>query len=273
MERSGANLREVGATNRTHLADYRKALSEHTGAILKVHPSNFVMDGYIAEASVRDLAPLARRAGVPLIHDVGSGLLVPAAELGLPAEPLPQESVRDGADVVTMSGDKLLGGPQCGIVVGGAEFIERMRTNPLCRALRVDKLTLAALSATLRLYLDPKVAVREVPTLRMIALPPHELAIRARRFASRLNGVGIAAVLEKGASAIGGGAAPAAALPTTLLLLKPPSGARTAEQRLRLGRPPVVVRIMDDAMVLDLRTVPPEGEDQLLQALAAAVSP
>jgi L-seryl-tRNA(Ser) seleniumtransferase len=272
MERSGAILREVGATNRTHAADYRNALSEHTGAILKVHPSNFVMDGYIAEASVRDLAPLAAGAGVPLIHDVGSGLLFPAEELGLPPEPLPQQSIRDGADIVTMSGDKLLGGPQCGIILGRPDFIQRMRVNPLCRALRVDKLTLAALSATLRLYLDPATARREVPVLRMITLPPSQIAARVTALADRLRSAGVPLRIAPGESAIGGGAAPGAALPTTLLQLDPACGARTAEERLRRGHPPVVARIVDDAVVVDLRTVPPEADDTLFRALAVAAT-
>jgi L-seryl-tRNA(Ser) seleniumtransferase len=270
MERSGARLREVGATNRTHAADYRAALSEHTGAILKVHPSNFTMDGFTAEVEVHELARIADAAGITLIHDIGSGLLLPPERLGLPPEPTPQDSLRAGAALVTMSGDKLLGGPQCGIVLGRAELLGRMRRNPLCRALRVDKLTLAALSATLRLYLDPEAALRDVPVLRMITLPEAVIASRAEALARALLDDGVPATVAPGSSAIGGGAAPAAALPTRLLRIRPAVGVIEAERRLRALRPPVIVRTLDDALLVDLRTVAPADDAVILAALRAA---
>jgi L-seryl-tRNA(Ser) seleniumtransferase len=271
MMRSGAVLREVGATNRTHADDYRAVLSERTGAILKVHPSNFTMAGYTAEATVQELAAVAGPAGVPLIHDVGSGLLLPAGRLGLPPEPRPQESLAAGADLCTFSGDKLLGGPQCGIVVGSASLVERMRTNPLCRALRVDKLTLAALAATLRLYLDPEHAVARIPVLQMLALSAAELAGRARDLASRLAEAGVTVRTLAGHSAVGGGAAPGATLPTTLVVVEPQGcAAAELERRLRHGEPPVIARILDDALVLDPRTVPPAATAALVAAVVRA---
>ncbi|HEX7049790.1 MAG TPA: L-seryl-tRNA(Sec) selenium transferase [Longimicrobiales bacterium] len=269
MAKSGARLREVGATNRTHVADYEAALSEATGAVLKVHRSNFRLVGFTAEVPLDELAALAHGRGVALIHDLGSGLLLDLSELGLPAEPTAGVALRAGADVVTMSGDKLLGGPQAGLLLGRAEWIARMRRNPLCRAFRVDKLTLAALEATLALYRDPARARREVPVLRMLSLSADEVAARARPLVARLVAAGIAAEAVAGTSAVGGGAYPAVALPTTLIAL--PADARSAaatEAALRAGQPAVVARISDGRVVLDLRTVLPEEEDALFEAVA-----
>jgi L-seryl-tRNA(Ser) seleniumtransferase len=271
MARSGARLREVGSTNRTHVDDYRAALGSATGAVLKVHPSNFSIEGYTAEVSVQELAPVARQGGVPLVHDIGSGLLLDPERLGLGDEPTPRRSLAAGADIVTMSGDKLLGGPQCGIVLGSSSLIEHMRSNPLCRALRVDKMTIAALEATLRLYLDPDRALREIPVLRMLTLHPADLRRRATALAETCRHAGYDVALVAGESAVGGGAASAAALETTLVLLR--SAHLTAarlESALRAGSPPVVVRIVDDRVALDLRTVPVHDEDALLAALQAA---
>jgi L-seryl-tRNA(Ser) seleniumtransferase len=273
MARSGARLCEIGATNRTHVDDYRSVVSERTGAILKVHPSNFTIEGYTAEASISELADVSRIAGVPLIHDIGSGLLLEPALLGLHSEPRPQESLRAGADIVTLSGDKLLGGPQCGVIVGDARLLERVRRNPLCRAVRVDKLTLAALAATLRLYLEPDRALREIPVLRMLALSVSELELRASRFVEGLASCGVSAQTEPGRSAVGGGAAPGAALPTMLVVLQPAGAAvHELDRRLRGGETPVVGRISDDRMTLDLRTVPPDAEPALLRAVQRAYS-
>jgi L-seryl-tRNA(Ser) seleniumtransferase len=272
MARSGARLREVGATNRTHVGDYRDALSPAAGVILKVHPSNFTMEGYTAEASPRELAAVAREGGVPLLHDIGSGLLLDPELLGLSAEPTPRASLAEGADIVTFSGDKLLGGPQCGIVVGDARLVERMRRNPLCRALRVDKLTLAALTATLRLYLEPATALRDIPVLRMLRLGPAELEPRAAALAARLRQAGVDATVAPGHSAVGGGAAPGAALPTTLVLLAAGAQPATAlERRLRGGAGMcVIARIIGDRLALDLRTVPPASDEALSVAVTAA---
>jgi L-seryl-tRNA(Ser) seleniumtransferase len=273
MARSGARLCEIGATNRTHVDDYRSVVSERTGAILKVHPSNFTIEGYTAEASISELADVSRGAGVPLIHDIGSGLLLEPTLLGLLSEPRPQESLRAGADIVTLSGDKLLGGPQCGVIVGDARLLERVRRNPLCRAVRVDKLTLAALAATLRLYLEPDRALREIPVLRMLALSVSELEMRAARFVESLASCGVSAQTEPGRSAVGGGAAPGAALPTMLVVLQPAGAAvHEMDRRLRGGETPVIGRISDDRMTLDLRTVPPDAEPALLRAVQRAYS-
>jgi L-seryl-tRNA(Ser) seleniumtransferase len=268
MERSGAQLREIGSTNRTHIEDYEAALSARTGALLKVHPSNFTMHGFTADVTVAELAVVARRADVPLIHDIGSGLLLDSARLGLPSEPTPAESIDAGADIVCMSGDKLLGGPQCGIILGGHRQLERMRANPLCRALRVDKLTLAALAATLRLYLDADRALQEIPVLRMLTVSPAELAARAAGFAERCRAAGVSVELRVGQSAVGGGAAPGAELPTTLVLLHGP--AVELERALRRGSLPVIGRIVDDTLALDLRTLPPGEEARLLECVRAA---
>jgi L-seryl-tRNA(Ser) seleniumtransferase len=270
MARSGARLVEVGATNRTHRRDYEQALSASTGILLKVHRSNFRMSGFTSEVPLAELTGIARARGVPLLNDLGSGLLVDGRGFGLPPEPTATDALRAGADLVTMSGDKLLGGPQAGIVLGRRDLIQQLRRNPLCRALRVDKLTLAALEATLALYRDPAAARREIPTLRMLALGADELAARAQAFAERLRAGGVAAGTQAGASAVGGGAYPDAVLPTTLVTLDvdaPPDG---LARRLRHGAPPVVARIQEGRVVLDLRTVTPEDEDDLARAVIRA---
>ncbi|HEX9106924.1 MAG TPA: L-seryl-tRNA(Sec) selenium transferase [Longimicrobiales bacterium] len=300
VQRSGAHLVEVGSTNRTHLADYAAALNgEHTGddvlpdageaqqrapagtgAILKVNRSNFHVSGFTAETTIPQLATLAR-GRIPIVADLGSGLLLDAALLGLPAgEPTAMQALREGADVVTMSGDKLLGGPQAGIIVGRGPLVAAMRRNPLCRALRVDKLTLAALEATLRLYLQPERALQEIPTLRMLRLDPAEIGARARNLVSRLAAAGVAARLEEGNSAVGGGAYPQAPLPTVLVALAGAAQGGTGlavrsaselERRLRLGAgAAVLARIADDRVLLDLRTVLPREEPRLLDAILAA---
>ncbi len=264
MARSGTRMVEVGATNRTHAQDYAESITDRTAVILKVHRSNFRITGFTAEVSASELVALAHAHDVLLLHDLGSGLLLPAAMLGLPYEPTAGEALATGADVVTMSGDKLLGGPQAGLILGRAPLIERLRRNPLCRALRVDKLTLAALEATLTLYLDPDLARREIPVLRMLTTPPDELGERARAFTARLEVAGIAATVAEGGSAIGGGAFPDVELPTFLVQLQADHiSAAELDGRLRNGSPPVVARIIEGRVSLDLRTVV-EGEDSSL---------
>jgi len=268
LERAGAVLVEVGSTNRTRLADYRVA-AEQAGAaaLLKVHRSNFRIEGFTEEASVVELAELARELGVPLVHDLGSGLFLDPAALRLPAEPNPGESLAAGADLVCVSGDKALGGPQAGIVVGATELVQALRGNPLCRALRVDKSTLAALEVTLRLHLDPAVAQREVPALRMIATTPEVLHHRAETLASELSDVrGTKVRVAAGGSVVGGGTFPGVELPGWTVRLAPQEGAGDASElaaALRGGDPPVVARVEDGEVVLDLRTVDP-GDDVLL---------
>jgi len=268
MARSGALLREVGTTNRTHLDDYRKAIGGATGALVKVHRSNFEQRGFVAEASLRDLAPVAREAGVPLVHDFGSGLMLPLDGWGLTGEPLARDCVRDGATIVAMSGDKLLGGPQAGILIGSAEAIAACRRNPLARALRVDKLTLAALEATLRLYRDPAAAVREIPVLAMLTTSVDAVNRRAVALSEQLAGSGVLVRVAETEATVGGGAFPTARIPSRALAFdRNPQALETA---LRRGALPVIARIEHQTLLLDLRTVPPDRDDDLVTALMQA---
>ena len=263
MERSGATLREVGTTNRTHLADYEGALGPETGVLMKVHRSNFEMQGFVADVDVAALARLAADRELPLVHDLGSGLLVSLDAIGLSGEPTAAEVVRAGAGLVTMSGDKLLGGPQAGIIVGRADLVKRLRESPLARALRVDKFTIAALEATLALYRDSARALREIPVLRMLAAPAAALRTRAEALQAAI-GAGVTIVDAE--SSVGGGAFPAARIASVALAIEPVG---RLDERLRLGDPPVIGRVADDRLLLDLRTVR-EEEDALLSAAARA---
>ena len=265
MVQGGARLREVGTTNRTHLPDYESAIGAETGVLLKVHRSNFAMQGYVAEVDPAALAQLARDRGIPLVHDLGSGLLMPLDRIGLRGEPTAADAVRAGADIVTMSGDKLLGGPQAGIIVGTASVVRRLRENPLARALRVDKLTIAALEATLALYREPERAMHEVPALAMLGAPVESLRQRAAALAARVGG----AVVESDAS-VGGGAFPDARRPSVAIAL--PGDANRLEERLRLGAPAVLGRIADGRLLLDVRTVLPAEDETLLTAVEAALA-
>jgi L-seryl-tRNA(Ser) seleniumtransferase len=271
MERSGTRVVEVGATNRTHPQDYRRAAAGDVGVILKVHRSNFRIEGYTREVGVTELARIAEEAGIPLFHDLGSGALIDLTRLGLPHEPTAEEALAAGADVVSLSGDKLLGGPQAGILLGRADLIARMRANPLCRALRPDKLTLAALGATLRLYLDPERAIAEVPVLRMLGASPAALEDRAKRIAARLGEAGVAAEVAPTRSTVGGGAYPGVELEGTAVAVSGVTGADTVAHRLRTGTPPVIARIRDGRVLLDPRTVDPAREDALIAAVREAV--
>lgn len=274
MAKSGARMVEVGSTNKTHPADFAAVLgADSVGAVLKVHRSNFRVVGFTAEVPLPELVRLAHPHGVPVINDLGSGLLMDLTEFGLPPEPTAGESIRAGADLVTMSGDKLLGGPQAGIILGRAELIGRLRSNPLCRAFRVDKMTLAALEATLALYRDPVRARREIPVLRMLSETEAEVAGRAGRLARRLADRGIESELVEGRSLVGGGAYPEVELPTTLLALAPLSIVPAhLERALRLGEPAVIARVARGRVVLDLRTVLEGEEEELARAVATAVA-
>ncbi len=272
LSRSGAVLREVGTTNRTRLADYRGAAGEGSvAAILKVHRSNFRMSGFVEEASLQDLGELARETGLFLFHDLGSGLLADPVRLGLPPEPRAPESLKAGAHAVAISGDKLLGGPQAGIILGSAGAVGAMRENPLCRAVRVDKVTLAGLEATLRHYLEPEEAIREIPTLRMLARPLHELEARARALAAHLEADGLEASVLEGASLVGGGTFPGVELPSWTVRVRA-SGLSPliVAERLRTQEPSVVARVEDHDTVLDLRTVAPEADVLLGAAVRRA---
>jgi L-seryl-tRNA(Ser) seleniumtransferase len=265
LERSSARLVEVGATNRTRLADYERALSAgDVGAILKVHRSNFRITGFTEESSLSELAALARAQNVPLVHDLGSGLLLDAAALGLVGEPRPHESLAAGADLVAFSGDKLLGGPQAGIVLGRGPVVARLRENPLCRALRVDKVTLAGLEATLRIYRDPARALHEIPVLRMLAVPREVLRGRTEVWADQLARAGVPSRVVETEGAVGGGTFPEVEIPSWAVELAPPD-ATTLARSLREGDPPVVGRIVEERLLLDARTVLPGQEADLLR--------
>ncbi len=278
MERAGAALMAVGSTNRTRVGDYADALREGGAtALLKVHRSNFRMTGFTEEVEVEELATLAAEHALPLIHDLGSGLWIDPERLGLPREPRASDSLRAGADVVVVSGDKLLGGPQAGIVLGGAHWVSAMRRNPLCRALRVDKVTLAGLEATLRIYRDPDAACRSVPTLRMLSTSEAELRERAEHFASELHGEGgetnaaFDAVSVPTEGAVGGGTFPEVRLPSFAVAVTGVQSPSRVAARLRAGNPPVVARVEDDRLLFDMRTIAPGEEDELRREVIAAL--
>ena len=272
IERAGARLVEVGSTNRTRPGDYTNVFpTSAPQAILKVHRSNFRMSGFTEEASIQDLAAVATQHGVPLVHDLGSGLMVNADLLGLPVEPRADASLRAGADVVIVSGDKLLGGPQAGILVGKADLIAQMRENPLCRALRVDKVTLAGLEATLRLYRDPGQALTRVPTLALLSADPAELKSRAGSLAQALAESGVKASVVDTQGAVGGGTYPGVELPGSAVEVVPPHGADRMTAALRAGDPPVIGRIVDDVVRFDVRTVLPGQGVDLIRRITEAV--
>jgi len=273
MQASGAILREVGTTNITRLSDYAQAITPATALILRVHRSNFVIRGHTAQPSLEDLVKLAHARNLWLVDDLGSGAVADYSRWGLRGEPSPAESLRLGADLVLFSGDKLLGGPQAGIIAGRRELIERVEKDPLMRAFRLDKMTLAALEATLRLYLDPARAVREVPLLRLLDQPLDELRRRARRIAAKLRSLPIFSHVEvrEDQVAVGGGSLPEQTLPTVVIALKARdyTDAELA-QRLRTSDPPIVPRIQDGFVLLDLRSVFPDQDTLLLQSTLRA---
>ncbi len=257
MEASGARLTEVGTTNRTRISDYRKAITADTGLLLKVHTSNYRILGFAEEVSIEELAALGKEHGLPVAVDLGSGCFVDLRDLGLKhSEPTVKEILAQGAEVVTFSGDKLLGGPQSGIIVGAGEHLQAIKKNPMKRALRVGKLTLSALESVLKAYLDPATAAEKIPTLRMIAASKEALASRVRRFGRKLSDLQVEVTTIPSVSRVGGGSLPLEELPTMLLGLQPQGmSANDLEERLRLQDPPVVARIVDDKLCLDLRTI------------------
>ena len=275
MEQSGAVLREVGTTNRTRIADYENALNEKTRVILRVHPSNFTVSGFTEKPEVEELIALGQRAGLPVVEDLGSGCLVDLSAAGI-EEPTVRESVEAGFSLVLCSGDKLLGGPQAGIIAGKKDFVRKVRWHPLFRALRVDKLTIAAMEVTLRTYL--RAAWSEIPSLRMMHLPAEEIEARTRAFRDALTPQAgeLDAELEiaEGRSLVGGGSTPAQSLPTRVLrIASARHSASQLEERLRLpaAGAPVIARIEDERLLVDLRTVLPDQEPALAKALAAAL--
>jgi L-seryl-tRNA(Ser) seleniumtransferase len=259
MRHSGALLSEVGTTNRTYLSDYQKAFGPQTALLLKVHTSNFRVMGFTSDVSLQDLVALGSQHHLPVMNDLGSGCFVDLTRYGLEKEPTVQEAVKTGVDVVTFSGDKLLGGPQGGIILGKRSLLDLIKTNPLTRALRVDKLTLAALESTLLLYLDEKRAMEEIPTLWMLGLDMTRLRRKGRRLLKRLSGMatkGIQLSLKEDVSQVGGGALPLQGLPTIVLAIKTLDfSVNDLEENLRKGEPPIISRIRKDELILDIRTV------------------
>lgn len=273
IAKSGARIREVGTTNRTRIRDYEQAINEHTKVILRCHPSNYRIVGFTEKPSLEELSQLARDRGVPLFEDLGSGCFVDLNPLGIHDEPTIAHSLKAGASVLAFSGDKLLGGPQAGIILGEAELIKRIKGNPLMRALRVDKLTYAALEATIAAYLSGR-AVEELPVHAALHTPKAEITRRARAFIRRARALthDLEFTVTDGYSVIGGGSAPETKLPTTLISLSSlRMSADELEERLRRNSPPVITRIVEDKLAIDLRTVSSTGEKEILTALARLV--
>jgi L-seryl-tRNA(Ser) seleniumtransferase len=269
MRQSGARLVEVGTTNRTYLRDYEDAITENTAAIMRIHASNFRIVGFAESASIKDMARLAHEHGLLLIDDIGSGCLLDTRPFGLAYEPTVQESATAGADLTLFSGDKLLGGPQAGIIIGRHELIEPLRRHVLMRALRPDKTTIAGLHATFLHYLRGE-ATEKIPVWRMISMPIAEIERRARRLAKA---IGKPAKVIDGESTIGGGSLPGETIPTKLVAIPGEGGYVTeAAKRLRTGSPPVVARVERDALLLDPRTVMPGEDEALLEAVRAALA-
>ncbi|HEX6107984.1 MAG TPA: L-seryl-tRNA(Sec) selenium transferase, partial [Ktedonobacteraceae bacterium] len=268
MRQSGCQLVEVGTTNRTRLSDYAAAITERTALLLTVHPSNFQIVGFTESTLVEALAELAHQQGLLLMDDLGSGCLLASERYGLGHEPMPQESIAAGSDVVCFSGDKLLGGPQAGILAGKAAVLERIGKHPLMRAMRIDKMTLAALEATLRHY-QREEAEKRIPIWRMISTSPGSIAGRAASWVSKLQKYGIPARMQRGESTVGGGSLPGETLPTTLLALDAGNVSIPLDElakRLRLRSLPLIVRILRDALLIDPRTVLEEQDDEVVRA-------
>jgi len=271
MRKSGARMVEVGTTNKTHLKDYEEMIGPETALLLKVHQSNFQVVGFTKQVDTVELVNLGRKHNIPVMEDLGSGCLVDFSKYGIPKEPTVQEVLAQGVDLVTFSGDKMLGGPQAGIILGRKDLVEAIRKNQLSRALRIDKLTLVALEETLHLYRDERAALQEIPTLRMIVQPYKEISSKARRLLRMigpLEGGKFSLGLLDGNSRVGGGALPLAAMPTRLLCLSPGGlSANDMEERLRAHEPPIIVRVEKDQVLLDLRTI----QEVELKTVAQAV--
>jgi L-seryl-tRNA(Ser) seleniumtransferase len=272
MTKSGARLKEVGTTNRTHLRDYEAAIGADTGMLLKVHTSNYHISGFTAAVALEELVSLGNRFNLTVMEDLGSGNFIDLAQHGLTPEPTVQESVAAGAHVVTFSGDKLLGGPQAGLIVGRKAIIDQIKTNPLTRALRIDKMTLAALEATLHLYRDPELAIRKIPTLRMLLMQKAEIENRARHLKKLLEDLNLTNLridLLDLPSKAGGGSLPLLELPSCCVGLQfADMSPNTLEKRLRRNRPPIIGRIENDWFLIDPRTV----QDNELDFIPAAVN-
>jgi L-seryl-tRNA(Ser) seleniumtransferase len=276
MKRSGALMVEVGTTNKTHLSDYEEAITDATALLLKVHTSNYRIVGFTAEVDLTRLIELGKRYHLPVVNDLGSGSLIDFSRYGLTHEPTVQEVVETGVDVITFSGDKLLGGPQAGVIVGRKQILEKLKKNPLNRALRIDKLTLAVLETTLRLYRDPETVSGKIPTLRMITLPLESIEKRASELTRNLQislPDHIEVQLVDDFSQVGGGALPSQQLPTKVIALRSTKvGVQELEQRLRKVTPPIIARINKDQVRIDLRTVSEQDDRVIEDSLKEIVS-
>ncbi len=276
MAVSGAVLREVGTTNITRVADYEKAIGTNTGLLMRVHPSNYRVRGFTETPSLEEMVALARKHSLPIIDDVGSGAMFDFALFGLPGEPVVPQSVAAGADLVLCSGDKLLGGPQAGLIVGKKNLIDKIEEDPLMRAFRLDKMSLAALEATLRLYLNLQLAQAQIPTLQMLSLPADLLRNRVKVFVEKLKGANVLAEVQTydTQSFVGGGSLPDLPLPASVVAIKSKHWSEEAfAKRLRCGNLSVVARIHDGQVCFDLRTVFASQEDALATAIVTALKP
>lgn len=274
MEQGGCKLVEVGTTNKTHLRDYEGAIGEETAAILKVHTSNYRIQGFTSSVEAKDLRGLSSREGILLVEDLGSGVLIDLNKFGLEHEPTVQESVEAGIDIVCFSGDKLLGGPQAGIIVGKREYIDRMKTNPLTRAFRVDKFTIAALEVIFSYYLDEKKAIEKIPTLRMLAMDIEDIARRAEKMKDLLGSIdnGLILKIEDGYSEVGGGSLPLERMKSKLLAVEL-SGLKShrLERELRRLETPIIVRINNNKLYMDLRTIGDSEIDLVVRGIKEAL--
>lgn len=276
MAASGATLREIGTTNKTHLHDYLKAITEKTALILKVHQSNYKITGFTEDVSIEQLAVLGKERGIPVMYDLGSGCLLDLKPYGIHGEPSVQEIMKSGADLVTFSGDKLLGGPQGGIIVGRQALVEKIRKNPLARAVRVDKMTIAAFEATLYDYLDPEKALLNIPVLRMLFQPPELIKSRAKKIAAHLRKQILEADISliKDKSKAGGGSLPETEFETYAVSICPGNiTVNELESRLRTGVPPIIARIRDNALLLDARTIQDQDIRELIRRVISALRP
>jgi L-seryl-tRNA(Ser) seleniumtransferase len=266
MQQSGVSLKEVGTTNQTYIKDYEEAISGDTALLMKVHRSNFTLRGFTSEVSVAQLKALAERHNLPVVYDLGSGALLNTEDFGLEHELTVQQALADGADIVCFSGDKLLGGPQAGIILGRKEYVDQLRKHPLMRVIRIDKMTAVALGATIRHYLQ-KEAVVEIPIWKMITAGLDEIESRAKSVTASLKAAGITAEVVDGSSTVGGGSLPDQTLPTKVVAIRPPYQLEDFTARLRLAQTPLIGRIEDDKLILDMRSVLPALDDSLVRII------
>lgn len=266
LEQSGACLREVGTTNRTYLEDYEAAINENTGLLLKVHQSNFKMSGFIHSASISELKALGKKHNLPVVDDLGSGTLLPTEQFGLEHEPMVQEAIAEGIDVVCFSGDKLLGGAQGGIILGKRQYLDKIRKHPLLRVLRIGKMTTIALQLTLLHYLK-KEAIEKVPVWQMINYPIQEIASRAEEISKKLTDLGVVSSICDGFSTVGGGSLPDQTLPTKLISIEPPCAVEDFARRLRFSSPSLLGRIEDNRFLIDPRTIMPSLDGTVIKII------